>query len=134
MESLAPITPAQCHFRLRAIADTLYAIGGKWKLQIIVTLMQGETRFNGLLRTIEGISSKVLAAELKELELNGFVCRTVAAGPPILVVYTLTAYSRNLEGVLDALFAWGVQHQEAIKTVRIDSRRWSGQKSSPMPG
>jgi DNA-binding HxlR family transcriptional regulator len=129
MDSSAPITPPQCHFRLRAIADTLYAIGGKWKLQIIVTLLQGETRFNGLQRTIEGISSKVLAAELKELELNGFVCRTVTAGPPIVVAYTLTEYSRSLEGVLDALFVWGVQHQEAIKTVHIDARRWSKRKS-----
>lgn len=125
MDPRTPITPTQCNFRLRAIADTLYAIGGKWKLQIIVTLMQGETRFNGLLRTIEGISSKVLATELKELELNGFVCRTVSAGPPLLVVYTLTEYSRSLEYVLDALFAWGVQHQEAIKQVRIDARRWA---------
>lgn len=133
MDSPAPITPPQCSFRLRAIADALYAIGGKWKLQIIVTLMQGETRFNGLLRTIDGLSSKVLAAELKELELNGFVCRTVSAGPPLLVVYTLTEYSRQLDGVLDALFAWGVQHQEAIKQVHIDTQRWANRTSRLLP-
>lgn len=119
---LAAMTTTECNFRLRAIADTLYAVGGKWKLQIIVTLMQGESRFNGLQRTIAGISSKVLAAELKDLELNGFVRRTVSVGPPVVVEYTLTDYSRSLDGVLDALVAWGVQHRESVKQEYLTRR------------
>ena len=116
------MTTTECNFRLRAIADTLYAVGGKWKLQIIVTLMQGESRFNGLQRTIAGISSKVLAAELKDLELNGFVRRTVSVGPPVVVEYTLTDYSRSLDGVLDALVAWGVHHRESVKQEYLTRR------------
>ncbi len=112
---MEPTSPLQCQFRLLAIGDALYAIGGKWKLQIIVALLQGETRFNGLQRAIKGLSSKVLAAELKELELNGFVNRVVSAGPPVVVEYLLTEYSRTLHDVLDALFEWGAQHREATK-------------------
>lgn len=107
--------PPSCKFRLQAIADALYAIGGKWKLQIIVTLLDGKGRFNELQRTIVGISSKVLASELKDLELNGFVKRNVLPGPPVIVAYELTAYSRTLEQVLDTLFEWGVQHRDELK-------------------
>ena len=63
-----------CTARLSAIEDTLYVIGGKWKLKVIIALKeQGAMRFNELQRTITGISARVLSNELKELELNGFV-------------------------------------------------------------
>ncbi|MGI4749787.1 MAG: winged helix-turn-helix transcriptional regulator [Janthinobacterium lividum] len=117
-QNIVPLTtydPPCCKFRLQAIADALYAIGGKWKLQIIVTLLDGKGRFNELQRTIVGISSKVLASELKDLELNGFVKRNVLPGPPVIVEYELTAYSRTLEPVLDTLFEWGVQHRDELK-------------------
>lgn len=111
----ATLTPTDCKARLQAISDALYAIGGKWKLPIIVALLEGESRFNALQRTIEGISAKVLAAELRELELNGFVRREVLVGPPVVVEYHLTPYSKTLNAVLDALAAWGQKHREAIK-------------------
>jgi DNA-binding HxlR family transcriptional regulator len=104
-----------CKARLKTIADTLYAIGGKWKLQIIVAMLEGNVRFNVIQRTIEGISAKMLASELKELELNGFVKRTVHEGPPVVVEYQLTPYSQSLKGVLNALFDWGFQHREELK-------------------
>lgn len=104
-----------CKSRLQAIADALYVIGGKWKLQIIVTLFDGKGRFNVLQRTIAGISSKVLASELKDLELNGFVKRNVLPGPPVVVEYEITAHSRTLEQVLDTLFEWGVRHRDELK-------------------
>ena len=69
---------AQCQATLSSIADALYVIGGKWKLRIIVALREGHKRFNEMQRTIEGISAKVLSAELKDLELNGFVRRNVS--------------------------------------------------------
>ena len=53
-----------CQNQLNAIGDALYAIGGKWKLHIIIALMHGKSRFNELQRTIKGISSKMLASEL----------------------------------------------------------------------
>ena len=107
--------PADCKLRLQAISDALYAIGGKWKLPIIVAMLEGRSRFNELQRTGEGISAKVLAAELKELELNGFVKREVFAGPPVIVEYQLTPHSKTLNAVLNALAEWGRKHREEIK-------------------
>jgi DNA-binding HxlR family transcriptional regulator len=107
--------PSDCKLRLQAISDALYAIGGKWKLPIIVALLEGTSRFNELQRTVEGISAKVLSAELRELELNGFVRREVFAGPPVVVEYLLTPYSKTLNEVLDALAGWGHKHREKIK-------------------
>ncbi len=104
-----------CRQRLLAISDALYAIGGKWKLQIIVAMLQGSNRFNELQRSIEGISSKVLASELKDLEMNGFIRRQVLSGPPVIVQYELTDYSQSLTSVLDALYEWGAQHKLEVK-------------------
>ena len=110
-----PLSQQQCKAKLGSIADALYAIGGKWKLRIIVALMEGNRRFNELQRVIEGISAKMLSAELKDLELNGFVKRTVFTGTPVVVEYELTDYSDTLEDVLKALSDWGAMHRENVK-------------------
>jgi DNA-binding HxlR family transcriptional regulator len=64
---------------------------------------------------IEGISAKMLSAELKDLELNGFVKRTVFTGTPVVVEYELTDYSDTLGDVLQALSRWGAMHRENVK-------------------
>jgi DNA-binding HxlR family transcriptional regulator len=84
------LTQTECKATLNAIADALFVIGGKWKLRIIVGLKEGNKRFNELQRLVEGISAKVLSAELKELELNGFVRRKVFTGTPVVVEYELS--------------------------------------------
>jgi DNA-binding HxlR family transcriptional regulator len=108
-------TEEQCKASLMAIGDALYAIGGKWKLRIIVALLSGSKRFNELQRIVEGISAKVLSAELKELEMNGFVQRKVFTGTPIVVDYELTEYAGTLRGVLESLGKWGAMHRETVK-------------------
>lgn len=104
-----------CAASLGAIGDALYAIGGKWKLRIIVALMHGKSRFNELQRTISGISSKMLASELKELELNGFVKRNVYTETPVVIEYELTDYALTLQPVLNALNEWGTRHRRKIR-------------------
>lgn len=105
-----------CAEKLQAVGDSLYVIGGKWKLRVIIALSQGHKRFNDLQRTITGISGKVLSAELKELELNGFVKRRVKADTvPVIVEYELTPYSQSLKDVVYALINWGVLHREKIR-------------------
>src|SRR6478609_11490477 len=106
---------AQCKASLNAIGDALYAIGGKWKLRIVVALNNGNKRFNELQRLVDGISAKVLSAELKELELNGFVRRNVFTGTPVVVEYELTEYAETLTGVLQSLGEWGTMHRETVK-------------------
>jgi DNA-binding HxlR family transcriptional regulator len=110
-----PEDAKQCMARLAGIGDALYAIGGKWKLPIIVALREGVSRFNELQRTITGISSKVLAAELKQLELNGFVKRNIIFQTPLVIEYKLTDYALTLEEVLDALSDWGTKHRAKIR-------------------
>lgn len=105
----------ECKNQLGAIGDALYAIGGKWKLRIFIALLHGKRRFNELQRTIEGISSKVLASELKELELNGFVKRNVYNETPIVIEYELTDYAMSVRPVLDALAQWGGDHRRKIR-------------------
>jgi DNA-binding HxlR family transcriptional regulator len=108
-------TKSQCKARLNSIADALYAIGGKWKLRIIVGLRDGTKRFNELQRLIDGISAKVLSAELKELEMNGFIKRNVFTGTPVVVEYELTEYADTLKDVLDTLSEWGAMHRENVR-------------------
>ena len=108
-------TDQQCSARLVAVADALYAIGGKWRLRIIIALSEGNKRFNELQRRVEGISAKVLASELREMEMNGFIKRTIYTGTPVIVEYELTKYSETLQDVMRSLSEWGAMHRETIK-------------------
>ena len=114
-KNLTHLPEPECKAHLSAIGDALYAIGGKWKLRIIVALTEGNQRFKELQRLIQGISAKVLSAELKDLELNGFVKRNVFTGTPVVVEYELTDYSLTLKPVLNALRDWGAMHRAKIK-------------------
>jgi DNA-binding HxlR family transcriptional regulator len=106
-----------CTARLAAIEDTLYVIGGKWKLKVIIALKeQGAMRFNELQRTIAGISARVLSNELKELELNGFLKRKVYTTTPVVIEYELTGYSNTLDQVLQSMVEWGMMHRNKIKS------------------
>jgi DNA-binding HxlR family transcriptional regulator len=106
---------ASCTASLSALEDSLYVIGGKWKLKIIIALReQGNKRFNELQRIVTGISAKVLSNELKELELNGFVKRNVYPQTPVIIEYELTGYSETLNSVLMALIEWGFNHRKKI--------------------
>lgn len=107
-----------CNKALAAVGDALYAIGGKWKLRVIIALRDGNKRFNELQRVITGISARVLSHELKELEMNGFVKRNVYTQTPVIVEYELTEYSNSLNNVLEALSEWGIMHREKIKKER----------------
>lgn len=111
-----PVGAKECSEALTAVGDALYVIGGKWKLRIIIALSEGHTRFNELQRKLDGISARVLSNELKDLELNNFVTRTVHTGAHAIVEYKVTAYSDTLKDVLTALRAWGIMHRATIKS------------------
>ena len=115
MPSTVPRTKEECTRALAAIRDTLYVLGGKWKLPIISALIERPLRFKELQKTLEEITPKILSKELKELELNEFVTRTVYATSPVTVEYELTAYSHTLEKVLLELRDWGFQHRKRLK-------------------
>lgn len=104
-----------CHKLLASVSDAMYAIGGKWKLMIIIAMARGNNRFTELQRMVKGISARVLSSELKELELNGFIIKKVDVGYPVSITYELLPHSETLEEVVDALSKWGTLHREKIK-------------------
>ena len=112
------ISKSECQSRLTSIGDALYVVGGKWKLPVILALREGTKRFNEIQRTVEGISARVLSNELKELEMNGFVTRTVHTKTPVVVEYTITPYADTLGDVLVALSNWGAMHRDKLRAER----------------
>jgi DNA-binding HxlR family transcriptional regulator len=96
------------------VRDTLYVLSGKWKLPIIIALSNGPTRFKDLQRGLVDITPKVLSKELKELELNDFVTRTVYATSPVTVEYELTKYSQSLDKIIEEMRIWGMQHRKRM--------------------
>jgi DNA-binding HxlR family transcriptional regulator len=106
---------AECADSLKNVLDALYVLNGKWKLALILSLVQSSKRFNEIQQEVTGISSKVLAKELKDLELNDFIRRNVYPTTPVSVIYEATEYSRTLKNVLAELNNWGEQHREKIK-------------------
>ena len=114
----APITQQECTNRLAGVTDALYVIGGKWKLPVIIALNEGHKRFNELQRAVKGISARVLSGELKDMELNGFIKRTVHTHSVVIIEYELTEYSSTLGNILNALSEWGTMHKEKIRKER----------------
>jgi DNA-binding HxlR family transcriptional regulator len=118
MQHKTPLDRPACASKLGAISDSLYVIGGKWKLPVISILREGNMRFNEIQRAVVGISARVLSSELKELELNGFVKRVVHATTPVVVEYQLTDYADTLGDVLHALANWGDMHRNKLRMER----------------
>ncbi len=104
-----------CRQALLAIKDTMELLSGKWKIQIIGTLMEkGKLRFMDLLREVDGIAAKMLSKELQDLEMNELVKRTVCNTKPITVEYEITDYGRTLETIIIEITNWGIEHRKKL--------------------
>jgi len=97
-----------------AVNDTLNVLQGKWKLPIISSLIFGKKRFKEIAKGIPKITPRMLSKELKELEVNGIVTRTVHNTIPVTVEYELTKSGNSLDDVMDAMITWGLQHRKRI--------------------
>ncbi|HUM50879.1 MAG TPA: helix-turn-helix domain-containing protein [Chitinophagales bacterium] len=97
-----------------AINDTLNVINGKWKLPIIGSLLYGKKRFTELEKSIPKITPRMLSKELKELEINGVVTRTVYDSIPVIVEYDLTKSGKSLNIFLEPMVEWGLMHRKTI--------------------
>lgn len=116
-------TKEVCLKSLSAVKDALYVVNGKWKIPIIVALSEGPRRFKELQRLLEDITPKVLSKELKELELNEFVTRTVYDTTPVTVEYALTPYSDSLKEVIGSLRQWGINHKKHLQDSSREKKR-----------
>jgi DNA-binding HxlR family transcriptional regulator len=94
----------------QAVESALLAIGGKWKLLILAHLVNETRRYSDLRRLIPQITEKMLIQQLRELEQDGLVQRTVYPCVPPKVEYSFTEYSRTLCPMLQAMYNWGRLH------------------------
>lgn len=89
-------------------------LSGKWKLEIMWLLHQRMHRFGELRKGIPGITQHMLTAQLRELEADGLVSRTVFAEVPPRVEYEMTAKARGLGPTMEALAAWWQEYGNSL--------------------
>jgi DNA-binding HxlR family transcriptional regulator len=97
-----------------ALYDAMDILNGKWKIAILCSLNDSKKRFKELQRHVGKITGKMLSKELKELEMNELVTRTVLDTKPVTVEYELTSYGESLEHVILELASWGSKHRKRI--------------------
>lgn len=101
--------------QIMAVHDAMDVLNGKWKISIISSICYyNQRRFSDILNDVSGISNKMLSKELKELEVNKLVKRTVLDTQPVTVQYNLTEYGLTLQTIINNLAEWGMKHREVI--------------------
>ena len=109
---------SKCMGMLLPVSDALNVLNGKWKLPIIIALSFGNKRFTEMKKEIPKITDRMLSKELRELEMNKLVKRTVYDAVPVMVEYSLTDYGVSLDKVVNELYKWGTQHRKLIMAKR----------------
>ncbi|MBL3547849.1 MULTISPECIES: winged helix-turn-helix transcriptional regulator [unclassified Chryseobacterium] len=105
----------QCKNHIRGVRDTIYLLDGKWKTIIISHLYYiGKMHFMDLKRQIDGIASKTLSKELKDLEMNNLVIRTQNNTMPVSVDYELTEFGKSLHSIIDTMGEWGIKYRKEL--------------------
>lgn len=89
---------------------TLNVIGGKWKMLILCHLTYGPKRTSELKKEMPGITQKMLTQQLRELERDDIIIRTVYNQVPPKVVYEMSEIGKTLNPILDLMCEWGEQY------------------------
>lgn len=116
-----PADPFACwgvYSKACATRRALARIADKWTVLIVGRLSSGPRRFGELRRLVEGISSKVLTAVLRELEADGLVSRTVLPTRPPSVEYALTELGLSFVETAKALRDWAERHAVDMEKAR----------------
>lgn len=100
-----------------AVEATLSVVGGVWKPVLVFHLLEGKLRFNALCRLLPSATARMVTLQLRELEADGVVKRTVFPEVPPKVEYELTGLGRSLEPVLLSMRDWGERLQKADPAV-----------------
>src|SRR4051812_34959281 len=97
---------------MMAVQDAMDVLNGKWKINIISSICYyNKRRFSDILNDVVGISNKMLSKELRELEINKLVERTVLDTHPVTVQYELTKHGKTLKTIITHLTDWGKKHR-----------------------
>ena len=100
---------------MMAVQDSMDVLSGKWKISIISSICYyNKRRFSDILNDVDGISNRMLSKELKELEINQLVKRTVLDTQPVTVQYELTEHGLTLKTIINNLTDWGLEHRRKI--------------------
>ena len=97
------------------VATAVQLIGNKWKLLILRNLLARPWRFNELLKSIPGLSQKVLTDNLRAMEKDGIITRTVYPEVPPRVEYALSELGESMRPIIKALEVWGTDYQELVR-------------------
>ena len=109
----------------------LEVIGGKWKGVILFHLLGGKKRFNELQRLLPNVTQRILVRQLRELEADRIVVRTVYPEVPPKVEYSLSGSGVTLEPILRMLREWGVKYlDQELDFVRQPNKEGFFQNSS----
>ncbi len=103
---------------LQALQAAVGVLAAKWSVSVLTSLAQGTSRFNELLRQIDGVSRRMLSATLRQLERDGLVERHVYARVPARVEYELSPVGEHLLIALVPLAGWGLEHQSDVSDAR----------------
>lgn len=106
------------HEPMCGMSVAIDVVGGKWKLHLMWALGEGPQRFGQIRRMLDGVSEKVLAENLRQLEASGVVHRELYAEVPPRVEYSLTPLGEELNRALEPLGRWGDWYRD---TVQLDS-------------
>lgn len=101
--------------KVKAVQDTLFVIGGKWKLPIVLSIYTGNKRFNDIANSIPKITNRVLSKELKHLEENLLISRTIIPGYPVKIEYQVTEYCYGIQEIIQPMESWGKKHQQKLR-------------------
>ena len=104
--------------KLCPVRNVLVKVSGKWPCLIILTLEDGAMRFGALKRTIGDITQRVLTENLRSLERDGYLTRTVHSGSPVAVSYELTRLGEDLLTVMKYLVAFASESYPAVTEAR----------------
>jgi DNA-binding HxlR family transcriptional regulator len=100
-----------------AVEAALGVIGGRWKGVVLYWLLKEKRRFGELRRLLPNCSARVMTLQLRELEEDGLVKRTVYAEVPPRVEYELTAFGRSLEPIVLGLRDWGERYKRRLSDI-----------------
>ncbi|WP_457649188.1 winged helix-turn-helix transcriptional regulator [Profundibacter sp.] len=101
-----------------SIRNVLANVNGKWQPLILLALEDGPLRFSAIKRAIGDITQRVQTQNLRALERDGYLTRTVDPGPPVAVTYALTPLGLSLVGVVKPMVEWAARHQGEIGQAR----------------
>ncbi|MBO9658271.1 MAG: helix-turn-helix transcriptional regulator [Chitinophagaceae bacterium] len=108
---------------VQALQDTIYAIGGKWRLLIINSICTGNRRFRDIQRSIPGLTTRMLSRELKDMEANQLIKRTVREEATVVIEYSETDYCLSFGAIILEMIIWGKTHREKIKKAMRNSKK-----------